>query len=327
MIETRHRRLRPQSSRLRAGLAVLAVTLALAGCTEMPAAPAARPAAPAPAALPEPAVQPPSPSSAAIRAHYAAIAAQMQAQGRLRTETRPGDAPFTTAQLVENFVRIALYDEYQSSGGSFVARESPARLRRWSAPVRMNIEFGASVPLAQRNADRIMLASTAARLGYVTGHPVSVSATNPNFTVLMLNEDERRAIGPRLAALVPGIDPAAVRAVTNLPDSTYCVVFAFSQGETGVYTRAIAVIRGEHPDILRLSCFHEELAQGMGLANDSPAARPSIFNDDEEFALLTRHDELLLRILYDPRLRPGMAEAEARPIIATIAAAVMGGTS
>ena len=44
----------------------------------------------------------------------------------------------------------------------------------------------------------------------------------------------------------------------------------------------------------------------MGLANDSPDARPSVFNDDEEFAFLTRHDELLLKMLYDPRLRPGM---------------------
>ena len=67
------------------------------------------------------------------------------------------------------------------------------------------------------------------------------------------------------------------------------------------------MIRAEHPDLLRLSCLHEEIAQGLGLSNDSPAARPSIFNDDEEFALLTRHDELLLTMLYDPRMIPGMS--------------------
>jgi hypothetical protein len=78
---------------------------------------------------------------------------------------------------------------------------------------------------------------------------------------------------------------------------------------------------------MRLSCIHEELAQGMGLANDSPQARPSIFNDDEEFALLTRHDELLLRMLYDPRLSPGMTPAEAAPIARQIAAELMGGGS
>ena len=31
----------------------------------------------------------------------------------------------------------------------------------------------------------------------------------------------------------------------------------------------------DDPDLLRLSCMHEEIAQGLGLANDSPLARPS----------------------------------------------------
>ncbi|MCQ8205510.1 DUF2927 domain-containing protein, partial [Vibrio parahaemolyticus] len=69
----------------------------------------------------------------------------------------------------------------------------------------------------------------------------------------------------------------------------------------------------------RLSCVHEEMAQAMGLPNDSPDARPSLFNDDLEFALLTDHDAVLLRMLYDPRLRPGMTAAQARPLLPAIA--------
>ena len=98
------------------------------------------------------------------------------------------------------------------------------------------------------------------------------------------------------------------------------MVAAFAGGEgANTYTAAVAVIRAENPDLLRLSCIHEELAQGLGLANDSPAARPSIFNDDDEFALLTRHDELLLKMLYDPRLRAGMSAAQAAPLTRIIA--------
>ena len=51
----------------------------------------------------------------------------------------------------------------------------------------------------------------------------------------------------------------------------------------------------------------------------SPDARPSLFNDSLEFAFLTEHDEILLRMLYDPRLRPGMSIAEARPLLPAIA--------
>ncbi|RMD94966.1 MAG: DUF2927 domain-containing protein, partial [Alphaproteobacteria bacterium] len=91
------------------------------------------------------------------------------------------------------------------------------------------------------------------------------------------------------------------------------------------YDRAVAIIRAEHPPLMRRSCIHEEIAQGLGLANDSPDARPSIFNDDEEFALLTTHDELLLKMLYDPRMRPGMTPEEARPVAEIIAAELMGG--
>ena len=49
---------------------------------------------------------------------------------------------------------------------------------------------------------------------------------------------------------------------------------------------------------------HRYFAQALGLPNDSPTVRPTIFNDDEEFALLTVQDEMMLKILYNPALRP-----------------------
>ena len=74
---------------------------------------------------------------------------------------------------------------------------------------------------------------------------------------------------------------------------------------------------------MRKSCIHEEMAQSLGLSNDSKIARPSIFNDDEEFAFLTTHDENLLKILYDNRLKPGMNNKDALPIVTKIAKELM----
>jgi len=316
------------------GLWVFAMAaLTLAGCegapfSQTPAqARLQQPSIKAAPPLPDPAPVPASSESNALRAYFLRVAEQLQAQGLLRQEGAPSDAPFNARHLTENFVRIALYDEYQSRGGVLLARQTPARLRRWQEPVRINVEFGASVPTSQRQQDRASITALAEQISAASGHSVTVSSVEPNFTVMVLNDDERRTIAPRLEALVPGIDRAATHAVNTLSPATFCLVFAFSEPDTHIYSRAIAIVRGEHPDILRLSCFHEEIAQGMGLANDSPQARPSIFNDDEEFALLTRHDELLLKILYDPRLRPGMNEAEARPIVQTIAASLLGGES
>jgi hypothetical protein len=268
-----------------------------------------------------------SAASFALRAHYARVQADLLAQGLLRTDGGGPDVPFNERQLTDNFLRIALYDEYVSGGGRLIARQTASRLRRWEQPVRIALRFGASVPPAERAADRAKVVAYAARLARVTGHSIRVSDNAPNYFVYIVNEDERRALGTELVTSDTGLSVDDFNAIANLPRSTFCLVYAMSRGETGSYARAVAVIRAEHPDLLRLSCIHEELAQGLGLANDSPAARPSIFNDDEEFGLLTRQDELMLKMLYDPRLSPGMTEYEARPVVRILAHELMGGSS
>ena len=59
------------------------------------------------------------------------------------------------------------------------------------------------------------------------------------------------------------------------------------------------------------ACVVEELTQVLGLANDSNDVSPSIFNDTSQFFELTKHDRLLLRILYDKRMTIGMPRKEA----------------
>ncbi|SIN81776.1 DUF2927 domain-containing protein [Vannielia litorea] len=296
----------------------------LVACEDLPAPDPA----PEPPTSPEPpAPRPKEPSEASRTAtrYYGRVQNDLLARGLLRRDGGGPDTPYSDRQLTENFIRIALFDEYVSRGGSLIAQQSESSLRRWEQPIRFGLRFGETVPEAQRAKDRASVAAYVRRLSRATGHPMSMGTGNGNFTVLMLNEDERAAIGPELRALVPGIDNAAIRTIENLPRDTLCLVFATTTGTSSVYTRAVAIIRAEHPDLLRLSCIHEELAQGLGLANDSPEARPSIFNDDEEFGLLTTHDEQLLRILYDRRLTPGMTAVEARPIVRRIVGEMMGG--
>lgn len=257
--------------------------------------------------------------SNAQRDFYARAEASLRSQGRLRQDRVPQDAPVDAGSLTRDFLDIALRDEYGPGGLQAGTGGTPAPLRRWQEPVRLQLEFGTSTDVATRRAYRVEINDFAARLAAATGHPVSLGDKGGNFVVLVLSDDERRAIGPRLAQLIPGIPPQDIAAMQQLDPDNFCTVFAYSRGAESVYSHAVALIRSELTPLLQASCIHEELAQGMGLANDSPTARPSIFNDDEEFALLTRHDELLLTILYDPRLRPGMTRAEAEPIVARIA--------
>ena len=273
--------------------------------------------------------EPPAPSaeSELLALYYTRLQEDLLARGLLRGDGGGPDTPFTDTILARNFVRIALFDEYVADGEFLRSQATLSMLRRWEQPVRFGLEFGASVPPEQRQNDEATVAAFANRLQRVTGHPIQTVQSEPNFHVLILSEDDRQGFAGRIREIAPGIGTSSLNAMINLPRDQLCIVVAFSQGEDPSYSKAIAIVRAEHPSLLRLSCFHEELAQGLGLANDSPQARPSIFNDDEEFGLLTTHDELLLKMLYDPRMSAGMSPAESAPIARTIAKELLGGES
>ncbi len=264
-------------------------------------------------------VTPRSAASRDLERYYRAIQNDLLAKGLLRTDGGGPDTPFDADTLLRDFERIAFYDEYSRS-----PRKGGA-LSRWERPVRIGIEFGPSVPLAQREKDERNIRNYAARLGRITGHPIAASDSAANFHVFVAGEDDRDFVQARLKSLVPDIRDSELALFRDLPRSFYCFVVAVSDhSNPNTYTHAVALIRAEHPDLVRLSCIHEEIAQGLGLPNDSPEARPSIFNDDDEFALLTTHDEMLLKMLYDPRLKPGMTVSEARPLARIIARELMG---
>ncbi len=295
--------------------------MALAGCdafyTERLAPPP-----PAPAPAPEPPQR--SADSLALERYYGRIESSLVSQGLLRTDGGGRDTPWDAEDLTRNFLRIATFEEYNTLGEQIVQRQTESRIHRWETPVRLEVEFGETVSPVKQLKDTDAVRTLARRLAVATGHPIRAVEGGGNFHILIVNEDERRALEPRLRELVPSITDSAVNTITALPRTSYCLVLAVTPRGDGVYTRAVAVIRGEHPDLLRLSCLHEEIAQGLGLSNDSPLARPSIFNDDEEFALLTSQDEAMLAILYDERLDPGMTGDESAPIVEEIAAEITG---
>jgi len=283
--------------------------------------------APGPSAAPQrPAeVLPVDPRSADMRAYFTRIEEERRARGLMRTDPGAQDVVVTPARLAETYIAIALNNELSTPGAS-----SASVLRRWEVPVRYSLEFGASTGRATRVGDYQDVRALAARMATAARHSITVAPlgdSSGNFHVLVLSESERLEAGERIRTLIPGIDERAVRLITDMPRETFCLAMAFSRDGSAAYTEAVAVIRAEHPDLTRLACYHEELSQGLGLAADSGRARPSIFNDDQEFALLTDMDLLLLQIHYDPRLTPGMTEREARPIIFSIASELVAGAS
>ncbi len=266
-------------------------------------------------------------ASQRLSAYYSRVQQSLVAQGLLRTDTAPADAPYTSTHLAENFLRIALFEEYTLASGRPVANPTASKLHRFAGPVRVSLEFRGNIPDGAARRDRATVSDYVTRLSRATRHPIAMVGETGNFHVIVADEAARKTLGPQLKSMIPAMDSGTLNTVLDLPRSFYCIVIGYDPEDDGTYTQAVAIIRAELPDLMRTSCFHEELAQGLGLSNDSPAARPSVFNDDEEFALLTRQDEDLLRILYDPRLSSGMKAPEAIPIVRTLAEELAAGPS
>lgn len=69
-------------------------------------------------------------------------------------------------------------------------------------------------------------------------------------------------------------------------------------------------------------CMVEEIAQSLGPANDSTDLPDSIFNDESTLNVFGVFDWFILNMLYDPRVLPGMDEAQVRVILPAVIADV-----
>tara|TARA_B100001971_G_C17800261_1_gene339001 strand:+ start:342 stop:572 length:231 start_codon:yes stop_codon:yes gene_type:complete len=73
------------------------------------------------------------------------------------------------------------------------------------------------------------------------------------------------------------------------------------------------------------SSLLEELSQSLGLPNDSPLVTPSIFSTRDRLTKLSFIDKVLIRTLYDPRLKVGTPKALALRQVRAIINELAGG--
>ncbi len=269
---------------VRSGLAILIGAAALSGCAEKP--------------------------NRAVHDYWANA---LQASGKLRADRDPADAIFTNADLARNFDRIAFFTEADPGTATTTKGAStPAPLNRWEEPIRYTLMGEAVTP-----DDEVAIAALMKRVTALTGLPAELDTTDPNFLISITTPQERDAGSEVLGRY--NTDLQATFEAWRRNPYWICGAWLGAKRETpNTLSVAFIFIGDEVSGISRLSCIEEEIVQSLGLRNDDPTVRPSIFNDDDEFALLTNHDEYLLRILYDRRLRPGIGSDEARPIVRRI---------
>lgn len=248
---------------------------------------------------------------------YAAIERVYRDEAKFRTDYDPADAPYNEATLARNFIYVAQRSETQEVGNQVIVEGSSIPLTRWDQPIRVWTSGTVSSDIAH-------LGKLRNRVAELTGLPVEEArdAQDANVYVLVADARERRELVALLDSMGRQIDAPLVKAWPDLPEYP-CIARVFIDPERNTLQWAMILVKAELSGAFRKSCLTEEFIQSLGLFNDGPDIRPSIFNDDAEFIELTRHDEYLLRILYDRRLKPGMLRGESEPIVRMIAAELL----
>jgi hypothetical protein len=75
-----------------------------------------------------------------------------------------------------------------------------------------------------------------------------------------------------------------------------------------------------------VGCFYEDISQALGLYGDNALAEESMYRSQAENKLWqkpTWHDVIMLRTLYDRRIKPGMHEDQAMPLVRVIIAELL----
>ena len=252
-------------------------------------------------------------SSVELSNTYASIERAYRERGKFRSEYDPTDAPVSVDILVKNFARVALQSETHQVDGTVLANGQPKPLVRWDMPLNL-------WTLGVDEFDKAHLEHLSDRITRLTGLSVNFTrdVQRANIYIMVADAEGRRELAELIATLGYAND-APLAKVWPEQVKFPCIARVAIDPVDHTMRWAIILVKDELNGAFRRSCFSEELIQSLGLFNDGANIRPSIFNDDAEFIELTRHDEYLLHILYDQRLRPGMTPEEAQPVVREIA--------
>ncbi|MCH9053451.1 MAG: DUF2927 domain-containing protein [Proteobacteria bacterium] len=211
-----------------------------------------------------------------------------------RPNLGPDGGVLTDERLIRDFDLVAFHNEHSSG----IARY----LRKWVIPIRIYLDSRAGDAREQRRLTKRHLR----HLAKLTGHDISMVEEPAGANVIAVFENEGG-----LSRVLQEYFPAAPE-MEALMNKSVCLGRYTANGRSEI-VRAVVIIPPDKAAARGklLHCIIEELTQTLGLPNDSDEVAPSIFNDRSQYRDLTGHDMILVRLLYDRRLYPGMERQEA----------------
>ena len=242
----------------------------------------------------------------------------------LAQETRAGDtkASPTVDRLVRYFDTVIFQSEFKTAKPSTI-------IKKWTGPLRVAIRSFDEITVEKDGREVPRLKQVKVKkphIRFIQKHLNSLikatelktedakkSGKPSNF---IINFVPRRQMGnPHLAKANPKL-------LRRMAAEGGCFFLLWADRTSGNISRAVIVVNSERLLIRINHCLLEEMTQSLGLPNDSNMISPSIFSDRSRRTDLTRTDLIILKTLYDPRMKAGMAKEKAlslaREIIAEL---------
>ncbi|WP_168990528.1 DUF2927 domain-containing protein [Aureimonas flava] len=224
------------------------------------------------------------------RGRLVLLAAALLLAGPAAAQRLPSDAA-----LIDGFERVVFGAEFTG------ALSDSTYLKRFAGPVRFRIENPAAIDRGP--PVRAFLRQIRRQIGGLDAAEARAGEA-ANFVIHVVDRRDYQRTGREVYR----------NPFMRVPGN--CVVRA-SYGRAGI-TRSDAIIVSDEGDTLFRRCLIEEVLQGLGPLNDNADAPDSVFNDTSKLVNFTPYDRVLMNMLYDARLRPGMSQAEAAPLLPAV---------
>lgn len=184
-------------------------------------------------------------------------------------------------------------------------------LAKWMGPIRAAV-LGTDRPDYRAAARRHL-----ADLAELTGLVIDEAPADQANLLVFYDDDPFAAVRDNRSRFAHRIaDPSGFdrRLDVMAPDAT-CFGFLWGgwPGGQGI-DFAVVFIRTDRGDRTVEGCLVQQTTQALGLMHDLDAAAESVFGDSGDYVTLTAQDRLMLQMLYDPRLKPGMGWGETEPL-------------
>lgn len=233
----------------------------------------------------------------------AAIAAPRSpasADGVIARKEKAQRTQFSDAEIIDGFLKTAI--------GSELQRGEPAnRIRKYEGPVRVFLDNRANPD--RRPVVAAVISDISSKIEHID-LALTENRDEANVTVMLIRERDfaktlRSYYGAQQTRNIErSLEPQCLTGLAK--DPSFRIV------------RSEVFLISDVSNFVFRDCAYEEILQALGPVNDVDNVPWTMFNDNVSLGFFGIYDQLLLNILYHPRIKAGMTREEARAVIPAI---------